>query len=132
MRCVPITCFVRHGFSLAESESALSDICVVFVLSHAPPVHLHIRGAVRILLVCCRTYSADDVPDVFFAGGKSIRFTRPSRIIMGLQISDSHRTEIEKMATLAGIPLVQARQTEYGLDISGATEYTSQRIGSYV
>lgn len=77
-------------------------------------------------------YSADDVPDVFFAGGKSIRFIRPSRIIMGLQISDSHRTEIEKMATLAGIPLVQARQTEYGLDISGATEYTSQRIGSYV
>lgn len=62
-------------------------------------------------------YSPDDVPADFYIKGKSIQFLCPSKIIMGVQISDSHKTKIEEMAAIANIPLIQAKQTEYGLKI---------------
>ena len=64
-------------------------------------------------------YSFDDVPDDFYENGKTIQFIRPSKIIMGVQISDSHKKEIERIASIAGVPVIQAKQTEYGLDITG-------------
>lgn len=63
--------------------------------------------------------SPEDVPNDYYKSGKTIQFICPSKIIMGTQIRYSHRKKIEKMALLAGIPLVQARQTEYGLDVTG-------------
>ena len=62
-------------------------------------------------------YSCEDVPNDFYIKGQSIQFIRPSKIIMGIQISDAHRVKLEEMATIANIPLVQAKQTEYGLSI---------------
>ena len=64
-------------------------------------------------------YSPEDVPADFYTNGKNIQFIRPSKIIMGVQINAAHRAEVERMAEIADIPVVQARQTEYGLDITG-------------
>lgn len=64
-------------------------------------------------------YSPEDVPDDFYTNGKTIQFIRPSKIIMGIQISDSHRAEIERIASIANVPVMQAKQTEYGLDVTG-------------
>ena len=60
-------------------------------------------------------YSYDDVPSDFYIKGQTIQFIRPSKIIMGIQISDVHKAKLEEMAASANIPLVQAKQTEYGL-----------------
>ena len=62
-------------------------------------------------------YSPDDVPKEFYTSGKSIQFIRPSKIILGVRISEAHRAQIEKMASIANVPVVQAQQTEYGLNI---------------
>lgn len=62
-------------------------------------------------------YSPDDVPEEFYTNGKSIQFIRPSKIILGVRISEAHRAQIEKMASIANVPVVQAQQTEYGLNI---------------
>ena len=62
-------------------------------------------------------YSSDDVPNSFYSNGKTIQFIRPSRIIMGVNISKYNRKRIEKIAYDANVPLVQAKKTEYGLKI---------------
>ena len=54
-----------------------------------------------------------------YDNGKTIQFIRPSKIIMGIQISDSHKAEIERIAAIVNVPVIQAKQTEYGLDITG-------------
>lgn len=64
-------------------------------------------------------YSFEEVPDNFYNNGKTIQFIRPSKIIMGIQISDSHKAEIERIAAIVNVPVIQAKQTEYGLDITG-------------
>lgn len=67
-------------------------------------------------------YRIEDVPDDFFTSGKTIQFICPSKIIMGLKISKQHREAVEEMATSAGIPVVQAKQTEYGLNVTEKEE----------
>ncbi len=59
----------------------------------------------------------EDVPEDFWTHGKSIQFIRPTRIIMGMKISEKHERKIREYAKLAGIPAVKATQTEYGLRI---------------
>ena len=60
----------------------------------------------------------EDIPQDFWTNGKSIQFIRPSRIIMGMKISEEHEKKIREYAGLAGIPAVKAIQTEYGLKIN--------------
>lgn len=62
-------------------------------------------------------YGIEDVPQYFWIHGKSIPFIRPSRIIMGMKISDQHEKKIREFAELARIPAIKASQTEYGLKI---------------
>lgn len=61
--------------------------------------------------------SPEDVPKGFFNEGKAIQFIRPSKIIIGVKMNDALRTKIEEMASSANIPIIQAKQTDYGLDV---------------
>ena len=62
-------------------------------------------------------FGPEDVPQDFWTQGKSIPFIRPSRVIMGMKISEEHKNKICEYAELAGIPAIKAIQTEYGLKI---------------
>lgn len=63
-------------------------------------------------------FSEKDVPDEFYDRGKLISFIKPSKIIMGMDIENSCKHEIERMGEIANIPVVQAKRTEYGVVIS--------------
>ncbi len=60
-------------------------------------------------------YGPEDISKEFWEHGKVIRFICPTRIIMGVNIDESHENKIKEMAQLANIPLTKAIQTEYGL-----------------
>ena len=62
-------------------------------------------------------FRSEDVPKDFWTCGKNIQFIRPTRIIMGMKISEQHEKKICEFAKLAGIPAIKAIQTEYGLKI---------------
>lgn len=59
----------------------------------------------------------EDVPKEFWTHGKSILFIRPAKIIMGMKISEEHERMIRQYAELAGIPVIKATQTEYGVKV---------------
>ncbi|MBQ6863619.1 MAG: DUF2971 domain-containing protein [Clostridia bacterium] len=60
----------------------------------------------------------EDTPEDFYDKGKAIQFIKPSKIILGTQISDDHKSEIVQMANKANVPVLQSKQTEYGLRIA--------------
>ena len=60
-------------------------------------------------------FGPEDVPADFWSNGKSISFIRPARIIMGTKISEDHEKKIRRYAEIAQIPVIKAKQTEYGL-----------------
>lgn len=62
-------------------------------------------------------FGPEDVPKDFWTQGKNIPFIRPSRIIMGMKISQEHEKRIREYADRVGIPTIKATQTEYGLKI---------------
>lgn len=62
-------------------------------------------------------FGPEDIPPDFWTHGKGIPFIRPSRVIMGMKILEEHEKKIRKYAELAGIPVIKAIQTEYGLKI---------------
>ena len=62
-------------------------------------------------------FGPEDVPEDFWTHGKSVPFIRPTRIIMGMKISEEHEKKIREYAGLAGISVIKATQTEYGLKI---------------
>lgn len=62
-------------------------------------------------------FGPEDVPKDFWTHGKSIQFIRPAKIVMGMRISEKHEKKICEYAELAGIPVIKAIQTEYGLKI---------------
>ena len=63
-------------------------------------------------------FGPEDVPKDFWTHGKNIPFIRPSKIIMGMKISEEHEKKIREYARLAGISAIKASQTEYGLKIN--------------
>lgn len=62
-------------------------------------------------------FGPEDIPPDFWVHGKGIPFIRPYRVIMGMKISQEHENKIREYAELAGIPVIKATQTEYGLKI---------------
>lgn len=60
-------------------------------------------------------YSIDDVPKDFWNNGKTIEFIRPSRIILGMNISAEHEEIIHKTAKQCGIPVTKAEFTAFGI-----------------
>ena len=62
-------------------------------------------------------FGPEDIPPDFWTHGKGIPFIRPSRVIMGMKISEEHEKKIREYAELVGIPVIKATQTEYGLKI---------------
>lgn len=62
-------------------------------------------------------FRQEDVPTDFYTKGKVVSFIRPSKIITGINIREHHKREINKMAESVNIPVVEAKQTEYGLII---------------
>lgn len=62
-------------------------------------------------------FGPEDIPQDFWKQGKNIPFIRPARIIMGMKISEKHEKKIREYAELAGIPVIKASKTEYGLKI---------------
>lgn len=63
-------------------------------------------------------FGPEDVPEDFYNKGKPIQFIKPSKVILGTQISDKHKTEIIRIANIANISVLQAQQTEYGLKVT--------------
>ena len=61
--------------------------------------------------------SIQEVPDEYWDKGKIIEFIRPSKIILGKNISVKHEKKIIKYAEEANILVVKAQVTEYGLSI---------------
>ena len=59
--------------------------------------------------------SFDDVPKDFWNNGKSVEFVRPSRIILGMNISAEHEEIIHKTAKQCGVPVTKAECTAFGI-----------------
>ena len=59
----------------------------------------------------------DDVPLDFYDKGVQIDFVKPSKVILGIRISQKHKKIILKMCNKAGIPVVQARDNHFSLDV---------------
>lgn len=59
--------------------------------------------------------SSNDVPENFWNNGKIIEFIRPSRIILGMNISAEHEEIIHETAKQCGIPVTKAECTAFGL-----------------
>lgn len=62
-------------------------------------------------------FGPEDIPNDFWTQGKKIQFILPSKIIMGMNISSKHEELIRKYARIADVPVIKAKQTEYGLRV---------------
>lgn len=62
-------------------------------------------------------YGKEDIPEEFWSHGKTIQFIRPSKVILGMAISEGHESMIRDYARIADVPVTKAVQTEYGLKV---------------
>lgn len=62
-------------------------------------------------------FSENEVPEEFYNKGKLISFIKPSKIILGMNIEERSKKDLEEMANIANIPILQVKYTEYGLTI---------------
>ena len=62
-------------------------------------------------------FGPEDIPEDFWTHGKIVQFIRPSKIIMGMRISPEHEEQIREFARIADVPVIKAKQTEYGLNV---------------
>lgn len=62
-------------------------------------------------------FSENEVPEEFYNKGKLISFIKPSKIILGMNIEERSKKDLEEMANIANIPISQVKYTEYGLTI---------------
>ena len=62
-------------------------------------------------------FGPEDIPNDFWTQGKKIQFILPSKVIMGMNISPKHEELIRKYARIADVPVIKAKQTEYGLRV---------------
>ena len=70
-----------------------------------------------ILHAGCWYWGSEGIPEDFWENGKLVQFIKPSKIIMGTRISEEHEAKMKEYAQIAGLPIVKAKQTEYGLII---------------
>lgn len=61
--------------------------------------------------------SLEKVPKNFWTSGKPIQFIRPSKVILGKDITAENECEMRKAADLVNIPVVKAEITPYGLKV---------------
>ena len=62
-------------------------------------------------------FSENEVLEEFYNKGKLISFIKPSKIILGMNIEERSKKDLEEMANIANIPISQVKYTEYGLTI---------------
>ena len=62
-------------------------------------------------------FCQNEVPEEFYNKGKLISFIKPSKIILGMNIEERSKKDLEEMANIANIPISQVKYTEYGLTI---------------
>lgn len=60
-------------------------------------------------------FGPEDVPKSYWSTGKTIRFIKPSKVILGYAIAQEHETAIRSMAQSVGIPVEKAKVTTRGL-----------------
>lgn len=60
-------------------------------------------------------FSPEDVPQEYWEKGRTVQFIKPSKVILGMKITQEHEQNIRHYAELSDIPVVKAKCTQYGL-----------------